>query len=183
MPDNRLNQYQQKKSPFYNDRPEILVDLLVIHNISLPAGQFSTPYVHDLFMGCLDSKADKSFADLDGVEVSSHFFIARDGVVTQFVAMDKRAWHAGVSSFDHREGCNDFSIGIELEGTDILAFESAQYVALLQLTLDVMHEYPGITPARIVGHSEIAPGRKTDPGPAFEWPIYRAGLMDALNDV
>lgn len=177
---NRLSQYQQCESPFYNDRPRDEVDLLVIHNISLPAGKFATPYVHDLFMGCLDCKQHESFHDLMGLEVSSHFFITRTGLVTQFVAMDKRAWHAGVSSFDGRQGCNDFSLGIELEGTDEQPFENAQYDALLRLTLDIMLLYPNITPDRIVGHSDIAPGRKTDPGPAFDWAVYRKSLAAAL---
>lgn len=176
------SQYQQKTSPFYNERPNQDVDLLVIHNISLPAGQFATPYVHDLFMGCLDCSAHESFEDLKALEVSSHFFISRTGEVTQFVPTDKRAWHAGVSSYEGRSGCNDFSIGIELEGTDDQPYDELQYEALVPLIVDIMLQYPKITLERIVGHCDIAPGRKTDPGPAFDWPQFRARLTIALKN-
>ncbi len=172
----RLSHYQQYFSPFYNTRPESEVSLLVIHNISLPAGQFATPYVHDLFMGCLDCQAHASFTDLQGVEVSSHFVIDRHGQVSQFVDTQHRAWHAGVSSFQGRENCNDFAICLELEGTDDIAFTEQQYSALVQLSKELMAMHPFITSDNIVGHSDIAPGRKTDPGPAFDWLAYRAAL-------
>jgi AmpD protein len=110
--------------------------------------------------------------------VSAHFLIERDGVVTQFVSCLDRAWHAGVSSFEGRETCNDFSLGIELEGTDDLPFTDAQYASLIDLTRQLLATYPGITRQRICGHSDIAPGRKTDPGPAFDWVRFRSALQD-----
>ncbi|NOU51602.1 1,6-anhydro-N-acetylmuramyl-L-alanine amidase AmpD [Pseudoalteromonas sp. JBTF-M23] len=155
---------------FYDDRPEQEeISLLVIHNISLPAGQFGTPYVDALFSGSLDCNAHPSFADLEGVRVSAHCFIRRDGQVLQYVPFNKRAWHAGVSSFAGRERCNDFSIGIELEGTDNEPYHEAQYRQLAAITKQLMAAYPAISKQRIVGHCDIAPGRKTDPGNAFQW--------------
>lgn len=160
---------RQHTSPHCDARPDGEVSLLVIHNISLPAGQWGTPYVYDLFMGTLDTTAHPSFASLEGVRVSAHVFIDRQGHITQFVPFDKRAWHAGQSVFEGRERCNDFSIGIELEGSDTAAFTDAQYVALTEVTHMIQRMYPAITRTRIVGHSDIAPGRKTDPGPQFDW--------------
>lgn len=164
-------------SPHVNERPDVSIDLLVIHNISLPAGTFSTPYVRDLFLGQLDCCADPSFADLEGVEVSAHFFINRAGSIEQFVPIDKRAWHAGVSSWCGRENCNDFSVGIELEGTDEDPYTEVQYQSLVLLTQALMG-VTGITADAIVGHCDIAPARKTDPGPSFDWPYYRQ-LLEA----
>ena len=164
-------------SPFFNERPGTPVNVLVIHNISLPAGQFATGFVRDLFLGCLDCEAHDTFADLRGVEVSAHFFIARDGELIQFVPTDKRAWHAGVSTFQGRANVNDFSIGVELEGTDDIAYTDAQYAVLRNLTIDIMGEYP-ITADTIVGHSDIAPERKTDPGASFDWCRYKTSLME-----
>jgi AmpD protein len=155
-------------SPFFNERPDTPITVLVIHNISLPARQFGTPYVDALFTGKLDCHAHESFADLRGVEVSAHFFINRQGELTQYVAVDKRAWHAGLSRFDGRDNVNDFSIGIELEGTDDIPYTDSQYQTLCELTLELMRHYP-VTPDRIVGHSDVAPGRKTDPGGSFDW--------------
>ena len=109
---------EKKPSRFFNERPDSVIDLIVLHNISLPSGEFATGFVDDLFLGCLDCAAHESFADLIGVEVSSHFFIERDGSIKQFVSTQKRAWHAGISHYQGRDNCNDFSIGIELEGTD-----------------------------------------------------------------
>ncbi len=166
---------QKKPSPFFNDRPAQEVSVLVIHNISLPAKQFGTPHVHNLFLGCLDCDAHASFAELKGVEVSAHFFISRDGEVTQFVATDKRAWHAGISSYHGRENVNDFSLGIELEGADDIPYTERQYKALEKLTRDIMKEYP-IKPESIVGHCDIAPERKTDPGAGFDWKRYKQSL-------
>jgi AmpD protein len=145
------------------------ISLLVIHNISLPAGQFGGPHVSDLFTGRLDYNADPAFADLRGLRVSSHFLIRRDGRVIQYVSADRRAWHAGKSSFAGREKCNDFSIGIELEGSDATPFEAAQYAALAALTVALQDHYP-LTDVQ--GHQHIAPGRKTDPGPLFDWEKY-----------
>ena len=162
-------------SPFFNDRPGSEIDMLVIHNISLPQGQFGRPYITDLFLGCLDCKAHPDFADLQGLEVSSHFLIHRDGALKQFVATDKRAWHAGVSSYAGKENCNDFSIGVELEGCDDQPFTDRQYRTLIDLSQDLINHY-GIAKERIVGHSDIAPGRKTDPGPCFDWSRYKNSL-------
>ncbi len=171
-----------RPSPNFNERPVgIDVSLLVIHNISLPPGQFGTPFVADLFLNQLDLAADPWFEEnLQGMIVSAHFFIDRNGHITQFVSCDARAWHAGVSQHEGREQCNDFSIGIELEGTDDLAYTESQYAALAALTQCLLTRYP-LTAVR--GHCDIAPGRKTDPGPAFDWISYgqQAGwLVTAL---
>lgn len=164
-------QVRQLPSPNYTARTEdVVVDLLVIHNISLPAGVFGLHHIHDLFLNQLDYSAHPSFVSLKGVEVSSHFLIDRAGQVTQFVATTARAWHAGVSEFQGRSACNAFSIGIELEGSDDCDFTQAQYQSLIQLTRAIQYRHPI---AHIVGHSEIAPGRKTDPGPYFDWAYYQ----------
>jgi len=165
------------KSPFYNQRPDdVKVSLLVIHCISLPEGKFGTPHIKDLFTGYLDCTADPSFADLEGLEVSAHCVIRRDGSIEQYVPFDQRAWHAGVSCFDEVDGCNDYSIGIELEGTDCSEYTELQYKSLVKVTKSIQQYYPLITNQRIVAHSEIAPGRKTDPGSQFDWTGYRAKL-------
>ena len=164
---------QRYDSPHCDPRPcPGLADitLLVIHNISLPAGCFGGPHVSDLFTGRIDYNADPSFADLRGLKVSSHFFIRRDGRVIQYVSADDRAWHAGQSSFRGREKCNDYAIGIELEGSDHAPFEPAQYAALAALTAALQTRYPL---AEVRGHEHIAEGRKTDPGPFFDWGIYQ----------
>jgi N-acetyl-anhydromuramoyl-L-alanine amidase len=166
---------EKKPSPFFNERPSMEISVLVIHNISLPAGQFGTPHVQDLFLGCLDCNGHESFADLRGVEVSAHFFISRQGHLTQFVATDKRAWHAGVSSYQGRYNVNDFSVGIELEGADDIPYTDQQYDTLEKLTRDIMAEYP-VTSDAIVGHCDIAPSRKTDPGASFDWKRYRQSI-------
>ncbi len=172
-----LEQAEQCPSPNCNERPETSeINLLVIHNISLPAGEFGTPYIRQLFTNTLDTTAHESFCDLEGLEVSAHLLIQRDGVIIQFVPFDQRAWHAGVSSWCGNEGCNDFSIGIEMEGTDTLPYEPAQYDALVQVTEELMAIYPKLTPQTIAGHCDIAPGRKTDPGPAFDWKRYLSRL-------
>ena len=176
----------ERQSPHYDDRPQAeTVSLLVIHNISLPAAEFSKvpqhSYIDALFMGELDCTAHPSFAGLAGVRVSAHCVIWRDGSIFQYVPFAKRAWHAGVSSFAGRERCNDFSIGIELEGTDNLPYTDQQYKSLINLTLMIMQRYPAITPERIAGHCDIAPGRKTDPGTAFDWMRYRDAIKSALN--
>lgn len=164
-------------SPNFNARPAGEVSLLVIHNISLPPGQFGTGQVRALFRNELDPQAHPYFAGIAHLQVSAHFLIERDGSLTQFVSCNERAWHAGVSCFAGREQCNDFSLGIELEGTDEQPYSEAQYATLQALTRGLMHVYPLITPARICGHSDIAPGRKTDPGPAFDWRRY----LDSLS--
>ncbi|MCR4532960.1 1,6-anhydro-N-acetylmuramyl-L-alanine amidase AmpD [Shewanella xiamenensis] len=166
------------ESPHFNRRPFGEISLLVIHNISLPAGCFGLPYIDQLFQGCLDTSADESFADLTGLQVSAHFLIRRDGECVQYVSCEDRAWHAGVSRYGERENCNDFSIGIELEGTDTEPYTAAQYQQLTALTQALLAEYPALTAERIVGHCDIAPMRKTDPGPSFDWQRYLAKLRD-----
>ncbi|WP_028764090.1 1,6-anhydro-N-acetylmuramyl-L-alanine amidase AmpD [Shewanella colwelliana] len=168
------------ESPHFNQRPEGAegeVSLLVIHNISLPAGQFGLPYIDQLFQGCLDVEADASFCELEGLTVLAHFLIRRDGEIVQYVSCDDRAWHAGVSHYDGRDGCNDFAIGIELEGTDNCKYTDVQYQQLRMLTLALFDAYPMLNVKTIVGHSDIAPGRKTDPGDCFDWQRYLASLV------
>ncbi|GIU27362.1 N-acetyl-anhydromuranmyl-L-alanine amidase [Shewanella schlegeliana] len=148
----------------------------MIHNISLPAGCFGEPYIDQLFQGCLDIEADESFKALQGLEVSAHFLIRRDGELVQYVSCDSRAWHAGVSEFDGRQNCNDFAIGIELEGTDDVAYSDEQYQRLIELTHSLFTHYPALNKDRVTGHSDIAPGRKTDPGSRFDWLRYKAAL-------
>ncbi len=176
-----LSQARFAASTHYNQRPHAEdISLLVIHNISLPAGDFTGDKVEQFFCGQLDCDSAPSFADLLDLKVSSHLFIRRDGEVIQFVNFNDRAWHAGVSSFEARDNCNDFSIGIELEGTDFEPFSEQQYQILSQITLEIMQSYPKITSNRICGHSDIAPGRKTDPGPFFDWTEYRKRLRPHL---
>lgn len=163
----------QRSCTHFDERPDNAdISLLVIHNISLPAGQFGTPFVHDLFMGSLNCNAHNSFADLEGVRVSAHCFIKRTGEILQYVPFSKRAWHAGLSEFAGQTACNNFSIGIELEGTDTTAYTLAQYKVLTSVVQSIMQRYPKITPSRIVGHCDIAPGRKTDPGDSFDWRLF-----------
>ncbi len=171
-----LEPVARRESPFFNQRPSDEISLLVIHCISLPEGQYGLPYIDDLFCGRLDCLADPSFADLQSLEVSAHLFIDRLGKVTQYVPFNLRAWHAGVSCFAGREGCNDFSIGIELEGCDTQAYSDAQYQTLSEVSQVLLKRYPLLNKQRIVAHSDIAPSRKTDPGPLFDWPRYLASL-------
>ncbi|MCU1718116.1 1,6-anhydro-N-acetylmuramyl-L-alanine amidase AmpD [Pseudomonas sp. 5P_3.1_Bac2] len=163
-------------SPNFNQRPAGEVSLLVIHNISLPPGQFGTGKVQAFFQNRLDSAEHPYFASIEHLQVAAHFLIERSGALFQFVSCNDRAWHAGVSSFAGRDNCNDFALGIELEGTDDLPFTDAQYRVLIALTRQIQHAYPAITAQRICGHSDIAPGRKTDPGPAFDWSRLYQGL-------
>ncbi|GGD64817.1 1,6-anhydro-N-acetylmuramyl-L-alanine amidase AmpD [Lacimicrobium alkaliphilum] len=156
------------------------VSLLVIHNISLPPGKFGGPFIDQLFTGNLNCDDHPYFRKLEGLRVSSHFLIHRDGGLVQYVPTTMRAWHAGKSCYQGRSACNDFSIGIELEGTDTHPYSTDQYRTLLTLTANIMHTYPKITLGRIVGHCDIAPGRKTDPGEAFDWPGFRRQLREIL---
>ncbi|MDF7669641.1 1,6-anhydro-N-acetylmuramyl-L-alanine amidase AmpD [Orbaceae bacterium ESL0721] len=157
-------------SPFYNERPaDCPITLLVIHNISLPPNKYGGPHVAELFTGKLDPDGDPYFQNIYQMQVSSHLFIRRDGEIIQFVPFNKRAWHAGKSLFNGRENCNDFSIGIEMEGSDNDAFTEIQYAQLAKITDILKSSYPI---QNIVGHSDIAPDRKTDPGPYFEWQNY-----------
>ncbi|MCL1125767.1 1,6-anhydro-N-acetylmuramyl-L-alanine amidase AmpD [Shewanella surugensis] len=164
-------------SPHFNARPNDEVSLLVVHNISLPAGCFGLPYIDHLFMGCLNCHEDPSFRELEGLEVSAHFLIRRDGELVQYVSCNDRAWHAGISIFEKRGNCNDFAIGIELEGTDDIAYTDNQYRALVDLSNTLMRVYPKLNKERIVGHCDIAPKRKTDPGKSFNWKRYLADLL------
>jgi AmpD protein len=152
------------------------IDLLIIHGISLPPGEFGGEWIDALFTNTLAGEAHPYFAGIRQLRVSAHLLIDRHGVVTQFVPFHLRAWHAGESSFHGRTQCNDFSIGVELEGTDTVPYEDAQYTAVSAVTRALMDAYPGITLDRITGHSDVAPGRKTDPGPAFDWGRFRALL-------
>lgn len=170
-------------SPHFNARPSGGdISLLVIHNISLPPGQFGGKHVQAFFRGELNPSIHPYFNQIAGLRVSAHFLIERDGLVTQFVSCLDRAWHAGVSVYGRRSSCNDYSIGIELEGVDDAPYDPRQYAALLRLTSAIQAAYPAITPHRITGHEHIAPGRKTDPGPAFDWHQYLRGVvgLDAL---
>lgn len=171
-----LSSAQHLPSPNFGPRPEgVAIDLAVVHSISLPPGQYGTGCVQQLFTNQLDWDAHPYFQGIRGLEVSSHFFIARDGAVWQFVSCDDRAWHAGRSAWHGRDNCNDYSIGIELEGLEGLTFEAPQYQALAQLTHAIAAHYP-LT--HVAGHEHIAPGRKQDPGPGFEWWRLQAALQD-----
>lgn len=149
------------------------IELLVVHNISLPPHEFGGDWVEDFFLNRLDASAHPFFATIAGVRVSSHFYIRRDGTLIQFVACGMRAWHAGVSRWRGRDRCNDFSIGIELEGSDFIPFRDAQYDTLARVTRALRARYPI---AEVVGHCDIAPGRKSDPGAFFDWPRFRSAI-------
>ena len=169
---------RQVLSPHFDQRPPgVTPTLIVVHGISLPAGEFGGPWIDRLFTGNLPLDAHPSFADIAPMRVSAHALIRRDGAITQYVAFGARAWHAGKSSYEGREACNDFSIGIELEGTDELPYAEPQYLSLSRLIAALCHAYPTLSTNRLVGHSEIAPGRKTDPGPAFDWARLRKLLV------
>jgi AmpD protein len=164
----------------YDERPrDCAVDMIVIHGISLPPGEFGGPWIDALFTNSLEPHAHPYFSEICRLRVSSHVLIRRDGEVVQYVPFEARAWHAGQSCFAGRERCNDFSIGIELEGCDDRPYEDAQYRVLAVITKILLEAFPAITPERIVGHSDIAPGRKTDPGPFFDWVKFRGLLSQA----
>jgi AmpD protein len=163
-------------SPNCDDRPDGAIELLVIHGISLPPDEFGGDGVQRLFTNTLDAGAHPYYQTLAGLKVSAHFFVRRDGGVMQFVPCSKRAWHAGASCWQGMERCNDFSLGVELEGSDTVPFTDAQYAALIRLTLALRDVYPI---RGIAGHSDIAPQRKTDPGPCFDWQRYLTGLCAA----
>lgn len=172
-----LSSARQCPSPNQDSRPEGCgVDLLVIHNISLPPDQYGGPWIEDFFLNRLDPGAHPYFKKIHQQKVSAHLLIRRDGELLQFVPLDRRAWHAGSSSFQNRKRCNDFSVGIELEGSDETNYTEEQYSTLTATTLEIMKRFQAITPEQIAGHSDIAPGRKTDPGPAFDWPRFHALL-------
>ena len=165
---------RQVLSPHFDRRPPgVVPELLVVHGISLPPGEFGGPYIDQLFMGTLDPAAHPYFREIEGLRVSSHFVIRRDGALIQYVACAERAWHAGVSSWKGREKCNDFSVGIELEGADDVPYAEPQYETLAALVRTLANRYG---PLDLAGHSDIAPGRKTDPGPWFDWERLRASI-------
>lgn len=180
--DGRLSDCRQIPSPNCASRGGGGVELLVIHNISLPPGEFGGGYIEKLFTNRLSPNAHPCFAEISELRVSSHLLIDRVGAVTQFVPFDMQAWHAGESSFRGRGRCNEFSIGIELEGSDFEAFTDVQYDSLTKVTLALFRAYSDLNPDRIAGHSDIAPGRKTDPGPFFDWRRYRSALGGAAGE-
>jgi len=161
-------------SPNCDDRPkQCEINLLVIHNISLPPGKFGGPYINQLFSNTLDPDDDPFFKEINHLRVSSHLLIRRDGHIIQYVPFHKRAWHAGVSEYDGQDCCNDFSIGIELEGTDMDEYEELQYQTLANITKLLLNTYTTLSSERITGHCHIAPDRKTDPGDSFDWEKYK----------
>lgn len=168
----RLVEAQQIESPNYNERPPgQQPELMVVHSISLPPGQYGGPYIEQLFTNQLSPQDHPYFQEIHPLQVSAHLLIRRDGSLMQFVPFDKRAWHAGKSNYQGRENCNDFSIGIELEGTDDSAFEAVQYQVLAHVIRCLLDTYPSLSERDITGHSDIAPGRKTDPGTGFDWAL------------
>jgi len=164
-----LDSARQHVSPNFDTRPDLNIDLVVVHGISLPPGEFGGDWIDNFFSNTLDANAHPYFNDIADMRVSSHLLIRRDGEVVQYVNFNQRAWHAGQSSFEGRDCCNDYSIGIELEGTDDIPYEEAQYQQLAEVIGCLRQHYPVITEQRVTGHSDIAPGRKTDPGEAFDW--------------
>jgi len=173
--DGWLQQAKKLCSPNFGPRPDDAIpELLVVHNISLPPGRYGGGAIEQFFTNALDWDAHPFYEEIRGVEVSAHLLIARDGVATQFVSFDDRAWHAGDSCYCGRDNCNDFSIGIELEGADEDPYTARQYAVLSRVASALLSFYPSLDPSDIVGHSDIAPGRKTDPGRAFDWNRFRS---------
>jgi AmpD protein len=173
----RLRGVRQVLSAHQDARPAgVLPELIIVHGISLPPGEYGGPWIDRLFTGGLPPDAHPYFAPIAAVRVSAHLLVRRDGALVQYVPFHARAWHAGVSEYQGRTGCNDFSIGIELEGTDDAAYEPAQYQALAAAIRALLRAYPGLHRDRVVGHSDVAPGRKTDPGLSFDWARLRADV-------
>lgn len=172
-----LDNATQVPSPNCDERPaQTLIDLIVIHGISLPPREYGGTYIDALFTNCLDAQAHPYFQTIHTNKVSAHVLIRRDGAMIQYVPFHLRAWHAGESCFEGRTRCNDFSIGIELEGSDDEPYQPAQYTSLAALLTSLLASYPTLSAQRIVGHCDIAPGRKTDPGPSFDWQQLRSLL-------
>ena len=166
----RLTNAKQIPSPNYDDRPNpVDISLLVIHCISLPPGEFDNPYINQLFCNVLDPDGHPYFKEIYQLTVSAHLLIKRDGSCVQYVPFNKRAWHAGKSNYQGKERCNDFSIGIELEGTESIPYTEAQYIQLAEVIDSLLKAYPNLSKQQITGHSDIAPGRKNDPGASFDW--------------
>jgi AmpD protein len=173
---------KQIASPNCDPRPaHVEADLIVVHGISLPPGEFGGPWIERLFTNTLPAEVHPYFAEICSRRVSSHLVIGRDGAMTQYVKFTDRAWHAGKSVYQGREACNDFSVGIELEGTDTLPYEAAQYEALARAVSSLCSAYSRLSADRLTGHSDIAPGRKTDPGPAFDWQLARRLIADTVS--
>jgi AmpD protein len=169
-------------SPNQDARPPgASIDLVVVHGIGLPPGEFGGPWVEQLFLNRLPGGVHPFFETLAGLKVSAHLFIRRDGSIVQFVPFHARAWHAGASGWRHREACNDYSVGIELEGADEVPYEAVQYEALAAAVAALSGAYRTLAPDAVVGHSDVAPGRKTDPGPAFDWAHFRRLLSAARS--
>ena len=172
---------RQVLSPHFDERPGgVLPELIVVHGISLPPGEFGGPWIDRLFTGTLPADAHPFFPRIAAQSVSAHALIRRDGQIVQYVPFSQRAWHAGQSAYRGRTSCNDFSVGVELEGTDETPYTPAQYHGLAALTAALLATYPSLSADAIAGHSEVAPGRKTDPGPSFDWMHFR-GLLDQLR--
>jgi N-acetyl-anhydromuramoyl-L-alanine amidase len=172
---------RQVLSPHFDERPVgVAPELLVVHGISLPPGEFGGPWIDRLFTGTLPAEAHPYFRDIAAQRVSAHALIRRDGEIVQYVPFAQRAWHAGKSEYRGRTGCNDFSIGVELEGSDDTSYTDAQYAALAALAAALLLTYPSLSAQDIVGHSEIAPGRKTDPGASFDWLRFRSLLAECM---
>jgi AmpD protein len=177
--DHCLYRVPMRESPHCNERPDCEdIALVVIHGISLPAGQFGGRWVDALFAGSLSEQLPVELESLRGLNVSAHLFIDREGQIIQYVAFDKRAWHAGESCWRGRAGCNDYAIGIELEGSDHAPYTERQYAALRAATLALFARYRRLSVDAVAGHQEVAPGRKSDPGPAFDWARYLGGLCE-----
>jgi len=171
---------RQCPSPNHDSRPPgCTVDLLVIHSISLPPGEFGGPWIDRLFQNRLPAERHPYFREIQQLRVSAHLLIRRDGELVQYVPLQERAWHAGESCFEGRERCNDYSIGIELEGSDDTPYTDIQYQVLAETIQRIRQRYPGITPTRIAGHCDIAPQRKSDPGPTFDWDRLQRLLASA----
>ena len=175
---------EQCPSPNQDDRPEgCEPELIIIHGISLPPGEFGGPSVEQLFTNCLDWEAHPYFAEIRDLKVSSHVFIRRDGSLIQFVPFSRRAWHAGASCYRDREDCNDFSIGIELEGEDETPYTESQYEVLVKTIAALQATYTNLCARRSAGHCDVAPNRKSDPGPAFDWLRLYDGLSNSTEDL
>jgi AmpD protein len=176
-----LSGARQVLSPHFDARPAgVLPELLVVHGISLPPGEFGGPWIDRLFTGTLPRDAHPYFLGIAAQRVSAHALIRRDGEIVQYVSFGERAWHAGQSAYRGRSACNDFSIGVELEGTDDTPYTEAQYQSLAALSAALFLTYPSLSAQAIAGHSEVSPGRKTDPGPSFDWQRFRKLLDQAL---
>jgi AmpD protein len=179
-----LTGVRQVLSPHFDARPSgALPELLVVHGISLPPGEFGGPWIDRLFTGTLPWDEHPYFKQIEGLRASAHALVRRDGQIVQYVPFGERAWHAGQSAWRGRTGCNDFSIGVELEGTDDMPYTDAQYEALAALSAALIATYPSLSAQTIAGHSEVSPGRKTDPGPSFDWARFRALLDQAQRAI